>query len=88
MLSALTAEAGDRLAIDVPAGGMQLVARCRAARNDCQLSARLQQAGVVARPLSRLFRERGKEQGLFLGFAAWTEEEIDKAAHILGRVVR
>jgi GntR family transcriptional regulator/MocR family aminotransferase len=88
MLDALAAEARDRLAIDVPAGGMQLVARCRVSRNDRQLSARLLHAGVVSRPLSSLFFDRSREQGLFLGFAAWTEQEIDKAADILGRVVR
>jgi GntR family transcriptional regulator/MocR family aminotransferase len=31
---ALAAEAGDRLAIDVPAGGMQLLAHCRTSTND------------------------------------------------------
>jgi GntR family transcriptional regulator/MocR family aminotransferase len=31
---------------------------------------------------------RSTERGLFLGFAAWNEKEIDRAAHILGRVIR
>jgi GntR family transcriptional regulator/MocR family aminotransferase len=88
MLQALASEAGGRLAIDVPAGGMQLLARCRASSNDDQLSARLLNAGVVARPLSSLFFHKTKEQGLFLGFAAWNEKEIDHAARILGRIVR
>jgi GntR family transcriptional regulator/MocR family aminotransferase len=88
MLQALASEAGDQLTIDVPAGGMQLLARCRTLLNDHQLSALLLNAGVVARPLSSLFFHKSKEQGLFLGFAAWNEKEIDHAARILGRIVR
>jgi GntR family transcriptional regulator/MocR family aminotransferase len=88
MVQALAAEARGRLAIDVPAGGMQLLARSHGSSNDSELSARLLDAGVVARPLTSLFFHRSKEQGLFLGFAAWNEQEIDRAARILGRIVR
>jgi GntR family transcriptional regulator / MocR family aminotransferase len=42
----------------------------------------------VARPLSSLLFHKSREQGLFLGFAAWNEKEIDRAARILGRIVR
>jgi GntR family transcriptional regulator/MocR family aminotransferase len=56
--------------------------------NDQQLSARLLEAGVVSRPLSSMLYHRTNEQGLFLGFAAWNEKEIDQAARILGRIVR
>ena len=88
MLQALAREAGGRLRVETPAGGMQLLARCRAAVDDRQLSARLLQAGVVSRPLSSMLYHRSGEQGLFLGFAAWNEKEIDQAARILGRIVR
>ncbi|QHO72425.1 GntR family transcriptional regulator [Bradyrhizobium sp. CCBAU 051011] len=88
MLQALAAEAGDRLAIEVPAGGMQLLARCHPHTDDQKLSARLDEAGVVSRPLSSMLYHRSGEQGLFLGFAAWNEKEIDQAARILGRIVR
>ena len=88
MLQALAAEAGDRLSVEVPAGGMQLLARCSAPANDQQLSARLLEAGVVSRPLSSMLYHRTNEHGLFLGFAAWNEKEIDQAARILGRIVR
>ena len=56
--------------------------------NDRQLSARLLEAGVVSRPLSSMLYHKTGEQGLFLGFAAWNEKEIDRAARILGRIVR
>ena len=88
MLQALAAEAGDRLNIEVPAGGMQLLARCSGPANDRQLSARLLEAGVVSRPLSGMLYHKAGEHGLFLGFAAWNEKEIDQAARILGRIVR
>ena len=71
-----------------PTGGMQLLARCRPTANDQQLSARLLEAGVVSRPLTSMLYHRTAERGLFLGFAAWNEKEIDQAARILGRIVR
>jgi GntR family transcriptional regulator / MocR family aminotransferase len=88
MVEALTAEAGDRLTVEVPAGGMQLLARCRASVNDQRLASKLREAGVISRPLSSLFFHKTREQGLFLGFAAWNDEEIDQAARILGRIMR
>ncbi|KRR16740.1 hypothetical protein CQ14_14170 [Bradyrhizobium lablabi] len=88
MLQALAAEAGDRLTVEAPAGGMQLLARCRPQINDQQLSARLLEAGVVSRALTRMLYHKTAERGLFLGFAAWNDKEIDKAARILGRIVR
>jgi GntR family transcriptional regulator / MocR family aminotransferase len=88
MVQALAAEAGDRLAVETPDGGMQLLARCRPGTDDQQLAARLLEAGVVSRALTRMLYHRTAERGLFLGFAAWNEKEIDHAARILGRIVR
>jgi GntR family transcriptional regulator/MocR family aminotransferase len=88
MLQALASEAGSRLTVEAPAGGMQLLARCHGAANDRKLSARLLEAGVVSRPLSSMLYHRTGDQGLFLGFAAWNEKEIERAARVLGRIVR
>ena len=88
MLQALATETGNRLAVETPAGGMQLLARCRPQTNDQQLSARLLEAGVVSRALTRMLYHKTEERGLFLGFAAWNDKEIDHAARILGRIVR
>jgi GntR family transcriptional regulator / MocR family aminotransferase len=88
LLQALAAEAGDRLAVETPAGGMQLLARCPPHTNDQQLAARLLEAGVVSRALTRMLYHRSAERGLFLGFAAWNDKEIDQAARILGWIVR
>jgi GntR family transcriptional regulator/MocR family aminotransferase len=88
MLQALATEAGNRLAVETPAGGMQLLARCRPQINDQQLSAQLLEAGVVSRALTRMLYHKTEERGLFLGFAAWNDKEIDQSARILGRIVR
>jgi GntR family transcriptional regulator/MocR family aminotransferase len=88
LVEALAAEAGHRLPVETPDGGMQLLARCRPHIDDEQLAARLLEAGVVSRALTRMLYHRTAERGLFLGFAAWNEKEIDRAAHILARVIR
>jgi GntR family transcriptional regulator/MocR family aminotransferase len=88
LVQALVAEAGDRLAIECPAGGMQLLARCDRGTDDVALSKRLGQAGVTARPLSDMLFHKSRERGLFLGFAAWNEAEIDAGARVIGRLMR
>ena len=87
MVQALTQETRDTFAIDPPAGGMQLLARCRRRQDDRSLCARLAEAGVTARPLSSHFIGKATQHGLFLGFAAWTDEEIDAGSSRIGRVV-
>jgi len=88
LVAALAAEAKHRLLVDIPAGGMQLLARCDASTDDVDLSRRLGQAGVIARPLSEMLFHKSRERGLFLGFAAWNDAEIDAGARIIGRHVR
>jgi GntR family transcriptional regulator / MocR family aminotransferase len=80
--------ASHALKIAPPAGGMQLLVELDARQNDVDIAQRLAKAGVTARPLSRHFTGEITGQGLFLGFAAWTEREIDAGADIIGRVMR
>jgi GntR family transcriptional regulator/MocR family aminotransferase len=87
LVQALTAEAGHRLHVDKPTGGMQLLAQCDAAMDDVHLSRRLEKAGVITRPLSEMLYHKSRERGLFLGFAAWKDTEIDAGARIIGRHV-
>ena len=87
-MRALASAAGDAFLVDPPAGGMQLLARYRQPHDDRDLSARLAHAGVTARPLSTHFTGRVTDRGLFLGFAAWDDKEIDAGARILGHVAR
>jgi GntR family transcriptional regulator / MocR family aminotransferase len=88
MVHALAREAGDRLVVETPAGGMQLLARCKPGTDDENLAARLLEAGVVSRALTKMLYHKSPERGLFLGFAAWNDQEIDRAARILGRIMR
>jgi len=88
LVQALAAEVGDALTVESPAGGMQLLARCAPSIDDVALSHRLQRAGVTARPLSEMLYHRSRERGLFLGFAAWNEAEIDAGTRVLGRCLR
>jgi GntR family transcriptional regulator / MocR family aminotransferase len=80
--------ASHALKIAPPAGGMQLLVQLDARQNDVDIAERLAKAGVMARPLSRHFTGEITGQGLFLGFAAWSEREIDAGADIIGRVMR
>ncbi|WP_428672834.1 PLP-dependent aminotransferase family protein [Reyranella sp.] len=87
MVRSLVAATEGRFPIETPPGGMQLLVRCPPASNDRDLTAQLLEAGVVARPLSSMLFHRSEDQGLFLGFAAWNELEIDRAARIVGRIL-
>jgi GntR family transcriptional regulator/MocR family aminotransferase len=87
MVQALAFATDRKLLVDPPAGGMQLLARSPIIANDKDLAAQLFEAGVITRPLSNMLFHKSKEQGLFLGFAAWNENEIDRAARIVGRIV-
>lgn len=88
MLAALQAKAGNRLLAEAPAGGMQMMVRYDGRRGDRQLSLDLLNAGIVSRPVSNMSYGKSSEQGLLLGFAAWNEREIERAAHTLGRILR
>lgn len=88
LVEALNAVAAARLTVVPPSGGMQLVVDLEPHTNDCELAARLGRAGVAARPLSRHFIGETRGCGLFLGFAAWSEREIDAGVEIIDQVMR
>jgi GntR family transcriptional regulator/MocR family aminotransferase len=88
LVQALNAVAGDRLKVVPPSGGMQLVAYLGRQFDDGDVAARLIGKGVTVRPLSPHFVGRITDHGLFLGFAAWNEREIDVGADIIGNVLR
>lgn len=87
LIRALAEVVGTRLAVDVPAGGMQLLVRYTGLTDDSDLSRRLLRSGVVARPLSKMFHHRSQERGLFLGFAAWTNAELVDGVKLIGRCI-
>jgi GntR family transcriptional regulator / MocR family aminotransferase len=88
LVRALNAVASDRLTAAAPSGGMQLVAYFTPPCEDRAVSAYLSKMGVTARSLSPHFIGGIAEHGLFLGFAAWNEREIDAGADIIGDVMR
>jgi GntR family transcriptional regulator/MocR family aminotransferase len=88
LVQALGAATRHALKIAPPAGGMQLLVQLDSQHNDVSLAKRLAKLGVTARPLSCHFTGEITDHGLFLGFAAWTEREIDAGADVIGRVVR
>ncbi|QDM31804.1 PLP-dependent aminotransferase family protein [Tardiphaga sp. vice352] len=87
LIATLTAVAGAHLTLEPPAGGVQLLAHLDSRCDDRAIATRLAAAGVTARPLSPHFTGEVGGRGLYLGFAAWNEAEIDIAAATIGRVL-
>lgn len=83
LVAVLEREVGDALAVEVPPGGMQLVARLRDGRADKEVARLLIDAGVEVRALSSLALGRPRDHGLLLGFAAWREDEISAAVRAI-----
>lgn len=79
LVEGLQRHLGEELSVEVPSGGIQLVARLKRGRADQAAVERLGAAGVVTRALSSLALERPRDHGLLLGFAAWREAEISAA---------
>lgn len=79
LVEGLKRHLGEVLSVEVPSGGIQLVARLKRGRADQAAVKRLGEAGVVTRALSSLALERPRDHGLLLGFAAWRENEISAA---------
>ncbi|MGY4626068.1 GntR family transcriptional regulator/MocR family aminotransferase [Bradyrhizobium sp. USDA 4486] len=75
----LERQLGEVLSVEVPSGGIQLVARLKRGRGDQVAVKRLVAAGVETRALSSLALGRPRDHGLLLGFAAWRESEISAA---------
>lgn len=79
LAEALERQLSPVLSVEVPPGGMQLVARLRDGGEDGAVVRRLVEAGVEVRALSSLALDRPRDHGLLLGFAAWRENEIGAA---------
>jgi len=79
LVDGLERHLGEVLSVEVPSGGIQLVARLKRARADQAAVKRLVDAGVETRALSSLALGKPRDHGLLLGFAAWRESEISAA---------
>jgi GntR family transcriptional regulator/MocR family aminotransferase len=71
------------LSVEVPPGGMHLVARLRGAASDKAAAQHLIAAGVEVRALSGHSLQRPRDHGLLLGFTAWREAEISAAVRTM-----
>ncbi|KQT25620.1 MULTISPECIES: PLP-dependent aminotransferase family protein [Bradyrhizobium] len=83
LVEELERQLGGMLSIEVPPGGIQLVARLKRGRTDQAAAKRLVAAGVETRALSSLALGRPRDHGLLLGFAAWQECEISAAVRTM-----
>lgn len=87
LVDTIARQLGRVLSIEVPPGGVQLVARLRGRTADKAAARRLIDAGVEVRALSSLALDRPCDYGLLLGFAAWREHEISAAVRIMAGVI-
>ncbi len=83
LVEGLQRHLGEVLSVEVPSGGIQLVARLKRGRADQAAVKRLVEAGVETRALSSLALGRPRDHGLLLGFAAWRENEISVAVRTM-----
>ncbi|MBR0951928.1 PLP-dependent aminotransferase family protein [Bradyrhizobium canariense] len=83
LVEGLERHLGEALSVEVPPGGIQLVARLKRGRADQASVKRLVAAGVETRALSSLALGRPCDHGLLLGFAAWRESEITAAVRTM-----
>ncbi|QPF89730.1 PLP-dependent aminotransferase family protein [Bradyrhizobium commune] len=83
LVEGLRRHLGEVLSVEVPTGGIQLVARLRRGTADQAAVKRLIAAGVETRALSSLALGKPCDHGLLLGFAAWRESEISAAVRTM-----
>lgn len=83
LVEGLERQLGAVLSVEVPSGGIQLVARLKRGSADQAAVKRLVAAGVETRALSSLALGRPRDHGLLLGFAAWRESEISAAVRTM-----
>jgi GntR family transcriptional regulator/MocR family aminotransferase len=88
----LVAELGRRLGDDVtlaaPDQGMHLVAYLRSGLGDVDVARAAGEAGVIARPISRMYRDAPPRHGLLLGFTGHSRQLILPAVVRLAEIVR
>jgi len=80
-------ETASGLRLELPRAGLHALLRLPEGSNDCVISEAALQAGVVARPLSPLYR-RAPQNGLVLGFAVAKPVEAEPALRALVAALR
>jgi GntR family transcriptional regulator/MocR family aminotransferase len=85
LIAGLEHSLGSVLTPSRPVGGVQLAARFRIDVSDVEVAQRLHRAGVETRALSDLCHGSACQNGLLLGFAAWSEAEIKLAVDLMAK---
>jgi GntR family transcriptional regulator/MocR family aminotransferase len=80
---------GDEIVLDVPLGGMHVIARFVACEDDVAMAARAQRAGLAPFALSSLCTAGGSRQsGLLLSFTNIPVEAAEREVQRLHRSLR
>jgi GntR family transcriptional regulator/MocR family aminotransferase len=77
LAAALARRLGHVLDVDLPDQGMHLIAYLKDGRCDLEAEARAAAKGVVARAISRLYRNAEPRSGLILGFTGFPANAMD-----------
>ncbi|MGA9868978.1 MAG: PLP-dependent aminotransferase family protein [Acetobacteraceae bacterium] len=78
---------GDRIHLDLQAGGLHLLLRLAASVSDARVAERAQGEGLAVQPLSLCAMENDSGPGLLLGFTNIAEVEAPRAARRLVRAI-
>jgi GntR family transcriptional regulator/MocR family aminotransferase len=76
LVEALRERLGHVLEVDVPDGGMHLIAYLKEGRSDLEVEALADRGGVAVRAISQLYRWSEPRQGLMLGFSGFPERAM------------
>lgn len=79
---------GDEIAVEAPDQGMHLVAYLRRAGDDVALARAARRQGIIARPISPMYRAAPPRHGLLLGFTGYPRQVLLPAAARLAPIVR
>lgn len=92
LLDAITRHAEGLLEAEAEAGGMHLIARpgpdLKGRLTDREACALAEAAGITVRALSALFAGTPDEEGFVLGYAGYTEGELEEAVRVWAEALR
>ena len=76
---------GEMLTIERPADGLHLVGWLREGSDDRDMASKAERQRVIVSPLSAYHMEPTGRGGVLLGYASWTEREIEEGVQHLAR---
>ena len=88
LVDGLAALFNGRLGVEMPAGGMQLIAGLPEGMSDAAIVKSLGERNIQARALSGFYLGEAKAQGLLLGFAGYTDEAIERGLEEIQEILR